>query len=951
MVWAPSTNSGVSSRGTGAGLAYVAANEEVLCWDIKKGELSSRWRDKDNTAVVTAISRSKSDPDVFAVGYADGSIRLWDARIAAVIIAFNGHRSAITQLTFDGNGVRLASGSTDTDVIVWDLVAESGLFKLRGHKGQITGLHFVEPLIDVPDAQAPSSNGIASEEGYLISTSKDALIKLWDISSQYCIETHITQPSGECWALGVSTDGAGCITAGNNGELKVWSLDTQALQTYGKKADASVSVTIIHSQGIVYRQGKDRTIGIYFHPKGEYIAFHGSERAVELWRMRSQEEAKKVLARKRRRKREKAAAAGEAGTNGDTEMAEGQDDVEQASVSDVFVLDVIVRTGGKIRSMDWSKSNTSSKLLRILTASTSNHLEMYEVPTYSQRQKSESVDDQEYQRTLAVELPGHRTDVRAASLSSDDKMLATASSGSLKIWNVGTAQCLRTFECGYALCCSFLPGDKIVLVGTKSGDVEVFDVASSTLIESVNAHEGAVWTMRVLPDGKSIATGGADKTVKFWRFDVVQEEIPGTKRTTSRLKLVHARTLKLTDDVLALCFTPDSRLLAVSTLDNTVKVFFVDSLKLFLNLYGHKLPVLHMSIASDSKLLATCSADKNIRLWGLDFGDCHKAMFAHDDSIMSVSFIPEPSSRDDAHTLFSASKDGLLKTWDADKFLAVQKLPGHHSEIWTMVVSRTGEFVVTASHDKSVRVWQQSDEPLFLEEEREKELEDLHDKTLTAVMDKDALEADAVDARDGEVAEVVSASKQTSVTLTAGEKITEALNICAADLEAMQEYERERASHPNAGLAAPQRHPMLSIRQLSPESYMLSVLAAIPAPSLHDALLLLPFSTIPSLFTFLSIFLQKQMNIPLTCRVLFFLLKTHHKQIVASRELRPLLVEMQERLRGTLGEWKDVLGWNLAACRVLGERMGETKVGRVEDLQEHEAKGANFKKRGFISVA
>jgi len=29
--------------------------------------------------------------------------------------------------------------------------------------------------------------------------------------------------------------------------------------------------------------------------------------------------------------------------------------------------------------------------------------------------------------------------------------------------------------------------------------------------------------------------------------------------------------------------------------------------------------------------LITGSADKNIKIWGLDFGDCHKSIFAHDD--------------------------------------------------------------------------------------------------------------------------------------------------------------------------------------------------------------------------------------------------------------------------------------------------------------------------------
>ena len=66
------------------------------------------------------------------------------------------------------------------------------------------------------------------------------------------------------------------------------------------------------------------------------------------------------------------------------------------------------------------------------------------------------------------------------------------------------------------------------------------------------------------------------------------------------------------------------------------QVFFLDSLKFFLSLYGHKLPVLSMDISSDSTLLVSGSADKNIKIWGLDFGDCHKSLFAHQDSVMQV---------------------------------------------------------------------------------------------------------------------------------------------------------------------------------------------------------------------------------------------------------------------------------------------------------------------------
>ena len=52
-------------------------------------------------------------------------------------------------------------------------------------------------------------------------------------------------------------------------------------------------------------------------------------------------------------------------------------------------------------------------------------------------------------------------------------------------------------------------------------------------------------------------------------------------------------------------------------------------------MYGHKLPVLCLDISYDSSLLITGSADRNVKIWGMDFGDCHKSIFAHDDRYVS----------------------------------------------------------------------------------------------------------------------------------------------------------------------------------------------------------------------------------------------------------------------------------------------------------------------------
>lgn len=40
------------------------------------------------------------------------------------------------------------------------------------------------------------------------------------------------------------------------------------------------------------------------------------------------------------------------------------------------------------------------------------------------------------------------------------------------------------------------------------------------------------------------------------------------------------------------------------------------------------------------------------------------------------------------------------------QFENIQKLDGHHGEIWALAVSNFGKFVVTGSHDKSIRVWE-----------------------------------------------------------------------------------------------------------------------------------------------------------------------------------------------------------------------------------------------------
>nr|GAT54036.1 predicted protein [Mycena chlorophos] len=885
------------------------------------------WHETGHRAEVTVVLRSPQ-PDTFAVGYADGSIRLWSASTGSVLTTFNGHKKAVTALAFDDRGTRLASGSQDTDLIVWDVLAEAGLYRLRGHRDQVTALQFLTTADNAPSTSTVPASGL------LLSASKDTFLKLWDLSTQHCVQTVVAHRS-EIWTMDVDPQQGLVFTGSSEGELKAWSLDHEAFSEGLKETETGEIAKMIHSVATLPLSSAHRVSQVTFHPNLPYLAVQSHDRSVEIFRVRTEEEVQKKKARRRKRAKEKKKSKGEA----EEDDAMDQDVSDEIQLVDLFTPHLVVRASGKVRSFSFGPDEPGSRgALQLFVALSSNALEVYTIPPPVKSKETPP----EASRLYSVDLPGHRTDVRTLCLSSDDRLLASASNGSVKIWNIKTTSCIRTMPCGYAICSTFLPGDRQIAVGTKTGEILIFDLASSSLIETVQAHAATVWSMHVRADERMLVSGSADKEVKFWEFE--SQKTATGENNLRHLTLVHTRTLKMSDEVLSVRYSPNSKLLAVSLLDSTVKVFYQDTLKFFLSLYGHKLPVLSMDISHDSKLIVTCSADKNVKIWGLDFGDCHKSIFAHDESVMQVAF------EHNSHYFWTVGKDKLLKYWDGDKFENIQKLDGHHSEIWALAVSNRGDFVVTGSHDKSIRVWEKLDEPLFLEEEREREMEKIYESGLADTFNREGAGNDNDDDAEKTV-EATGVSKQTTETLMAGERIIEALDLADGERAVMQEYEDAMARlAPGAmRLAPPPKNPVLAAYELEPEAWVLRVVERVQSTALQDALLVLPFGKVVSLMAYLNIWAQRDWNITLVSRVLFFLLKTHHHQIVANRIMRTSLIPLRKHLRAALQRQKEIMGYNMAALQHIRRRNDSDRVAQFfeEEMDEEKvrAKIAEGKKK------
>src|SRR5271169_1091177 len=158
-------------------LAVVPALESIKVWNVKTSALLTTLYDSPSTAEVTVLTHNQVRHELIAAGYQDGTVRIWRLNEqwnkGELVVTFNGHKSAVTQLCFDSQGNRLASGSRDTDVVLWDIVSEEGIARLRSHQDQITGLQFINTSKTVDKDYRITGD-------YLLSAGKDGLIKLWD---------------------------------------------------------------------------------------------------------------------------------------------------------------------------------------------------------------------------------------------------------------------------------------------------------------------------------------------------------------------------------------------------------------------------------------------------------------------------------------------------------------------------------------------------------------------------------------------------------------------------------------------------------------------------------------------------------------------------------------------------------------------------------------------------
>lgn len=220
--------------------------------------------------------------------------------------------------------------------------------------------------------------------------------------------------------------------------------------------------------------------------------------------------------------------------------------------------------------------------------------------------------------------------------------------------------------------------------GKTSAEIKVWDTAAGGERGKLEGHVNKVFAAVFSPDGKTLATGGADHTIRLWNVDAMWEQ---------SVLLGH------TDAISSLAWSTDGTLLASASWDKTVKLWNVGTGMEVATLTGSDEALLGVAISPDGQTVAAGGSDWNVRLWDVSTKQPLAVLGGHRGAVYSVAFAPG------GKTLATGSGDETIKLWNLDSRTATETLRGHMSGVTAIAFTPYSKQLISGALDGPVRVW------------------------------------------------------------------------------------------------------------------------------------------------------------------------------------------------------------------------------------------------------
>jgi WD40 repeat protein len=262
-------------------------------------------------------------------------------------------------------------------------------------------------------------------------------------------------------------------------------------------------------------------------------------------------------------------------------------------------------------------------------------------------------------------LTGHRERIKCVGISPDGLLLSCSVDGQVRLWDRNLLTHRKTGNCRYVVKASSKtitlvntlpvspnPQRPIFATGAEHGKVSIWNLETGQWQRTISAHSSPVLSLAFNAEGRWLASGSQNKTIKLWDLDKAEEQ---------PLYVIGNAHLS---QVLSLAINSQQQILVSGGADRTIKLWDLATGKARSPVHileGHSGQVWCVAVSPDGAKIASASADFTVKLWDSQTGELRQTFTGHLGEVRTVAFSP------DGALLASGGDDFEVKLWKMPK--------------------------------------------------------------------------------------------------------------------------------------------------------------------------------------------------------------------------------------------------------------------------------------------